>query len=73
MACLEAEGIDRMQSKGMLYGAARTEAKNVIGKNVFIVGGAIPQVKPRCFSPGTPRRSRFLCAAVQQVTRFLQS
>lgn len=36
---LEAEGVDRLQSKGMLYGAARTEAKNVMGKNVFIVGG----------------------------------
>jgi thioredoxin reductase (NADPH) len=36
---LEAQGLDRMQSKGMLYGAARTEAKMVMGKDNFIVGG----------------------------------
>jgi len=36
---LEAEGLDRMQSKAMLYGAARTEAKTVMGKVIFIVGG----------------------------------
>lgn len=36
---LEAEGIDRLLGKGVLYGAARTEAQTVIGKEVFIVGG----------------------------------
>jgi thioredoxin reductase (NADPH) len=36
---LEAKGIDRLQGKGVLYGAARTEAATVIGKNIFIVGG----------------------------------
>jgi thioredoxin reductase (NADPH) len=36
---LEAEGIDRLQGKGVLYGASRTEAQTVIGKQVFIVGG----------------------------------
>jgi thioredoxin reductase (NADPH) len=36
---LEAEGIDRLQGKGVLYGAARTEAATVVGKKVFIVGG----------------------------------
>ncbi len=36
---LEAEGIDSLIGKGVLYGAARTEAKAVLGKNVFIVGG----------------------------------
>jgi thioredoxin reductase (NADPH) len=36
---LDAEGIDRQQGKGVLYGASRTEAQTVIGKQVFIVGG----------------------------------
>ncbi len=36
---LEATGIDRLQGKGVLYGAGRTEAANVIGKHIFIVGG----------------------------------
>jgi thioredoxin reductase (NADPH) len=36
---LEARGIDRLHGKGVLYGAGRTEAATVIGKNVFIVGG----------------------------------
>jgi thioredoxin reductase (NADPH) len=36
---LEAQGIDRLQGKGVLYGASRTEAQTVIGKRVFIVGG----------------------------------
>jgi thioredoxin reductase (NADPH) len=36
---LEADGIDRLQGKGVLYGAARTEAATVVGRNVFIVGG----------------------------------
>jgi thioredoxin reductase (NADPH) len=36
---LEAEGVDRLIGRGVLYGAARTEASTVIGKDVFIVGG----------------------------------
>jgi thioredoxin reductase (NADPH) len=36
---LEAEGVDRLQGRGVLYGASRNEASNVIGKNVYIVGG----------------------------------
>lgn len=36
---LEAEGLDSLMGKGVLYGAARTEAPTVVGKKVFIVGG----------------------------------
>lgn len=36
---LDASGIDRLSGRGVLYGAARTEASTVIGKDVFIVGG----------------------------------
>ena len=36
---LEAEGVDRLQGRGVLYGASRNEAMNVIGKHVFLVGG----------------------------------
>ena len=36
---LEAEGVDRLTGKGILYGAARTEASTIVGKEVFIVGG----------------------------------
>ena len=36
---LEADGIDRLQGRGVLYGASRTEASTVVGKDVFIVGG----------------------------------
>ncbi len=36
---LEADGVDRLQGKGVLYGATRTEASTVVGKDVFIVGG----------------------------------
>jgi len=36
---LQAEGIDRLIGRGVLYGAAKTEASTVIGKDVFIVGG----------------------------------
>jgi thioredoxin reductase (NADPH) len=36
---LDAEGVDRFQGRGVLYGASRNEAGNVIGKKVFIVGG----------------------------------
>jgi len=36
---LNATGLDRLTGKGVLYGAARTEAPTVLGKSVFIVGG----------------------------------
>ncbi len=36
---LQVEGIDRLQGRGVLYGAGRTEANSVIGKKVFLVGG----------------------------------
>jgi thioredoxin reductase (NADPH) len=36
---LDAEGVDRLQGRGVLYGASRNEAMNVIGKHVFLVGG----------------------------------
>ncbi len=36
---LGAEGVDRLQGRGVLYGASRNEASNVIGKRVFLVGG----------------------------------
>jgi thioredoxin reductase (NADPH) len=36
---LEAEGVHRLQGRGVLYGASRNEASNVVGKRVFIVGG----------------------------------
>jgi len=36
---LQAEGITRLQGRGVLYGASRNEASNVIGKRVFLVGG----------------------------------
>jgi len=36
---LEAEGVDRFIGRGVLYGAARTEAQTVAGKRVFIIGG----------------------------------
>jgi thioredoxin reductase (NADPH) len=36
---LEAENIEKFLGRGVLYGAARTEAMTVIGKDVFIVGG----------------------------------
>jgi thioredoxin reductase (NADPH) len=36
---LEADGVERLTGKGVLYGAARTEAPTVVGKDVFIVGG----------------------------------
>ena len=36
---LEAEGIDRLQGRGVLYGASRMESSTVVGKDVFIVGG----------------------------------
>lgn len=35
---LEAESVDRFIGRGVLYGAARTEASTVLGKRVFIVG-----------------------------------
>jgi thioredoxin reductase (NADPH) len=36
---LEADGADRLIGRGVLYGAARTEAPTVAGKRVFIIGG----------------------------------
>jgi thioredoxin reductase (NADPH) len=36
---LEAEGVDRLIGRGVLYGAAKTESVTVIGKDIFIVGG----------------------------------
>jgi len=36
---LNAEGVDRFQGRGVLYGASRNESSNVVGKRVFIVGG----------------------------------
>ncbi len=36
---LGAEGVDRLQGRGVLYGASRNEATNVVGKRVFVVGG----------------------------------
>lgn len=36
---LEAEGTDRLLGRGVLYGAGRTEASTVVGKDIFIVGG----------------------------------
>lgn len=36
---LEVKGGDRLLGRGVFYGAARSEAINVIGKKVFIVGG----------------------------------
>ncbi len=36
---LDAEGVDRFIGRGVLYGASRTEAPTVIGKDIFIVGG----------------------------------
>ena len=36
---LEAEGIERLQGRGVLYGASRMESSTVVGKDVFIVGG----------------------------------
>ena len=36
---LEADGVDRLIGRGVLYGAARTEAPTVAGKHVFIIGG----------------------------------
>jgi thioredoxin reductase (NADPH) len=36
---LDADGVDRFIGRGVLYGAARTEAPTVAGKRVFIIGG----------------------------------
>ena len=36
---LEAEGVNRLQGRGVLYGASRNESSNVVGKRVVIVGG----------------------------------
>jgi len=36
---LKIEGIDRLQGKGVVYGASRMDAPSVVGKEIFIVGG----------------------------------
>ena len=36
---LEAEGVDRLQGRGVLYGASRMESSSIVGKDIFIVGG----------------------------------
>ncbi|WP_277751238.1 FAD-dependent oxidoreductase [Granulicella sibirica] len=36
---LEAEGVESLIGRGVLYGASRTEGRAALGKNVFIVGG----------------------------------
>ncbi len=36
---LDAEGVDRLRGRGVLYGASRMEAGSVVGKDIFIVGG----------------------------------
>ncbi len=36
---LEIAGIDRLQGKGVVYGASRMDAQSVLGKDIFIVGG----------------------------------
>jgi thioredoxin reductase (NADPH) len=36
---LEVAGADRFLGRGVLYGASRDEAHNVVGKKVFLVGG----------------------------------
>ena len=36
---LEADGVERLLGRGVLYGAARTESPTIVGKDVFIVGG----------------------------------
>jgi len=36
---LDAIGLESLTGRGVLYGAARTEAPTVVGKEVFIVGG----------------------------------
>jgi thioredoxin reductase (NADPH) len=36
---LKISGIDRLQGKGVVYGASRMDAPSVVGKDIFIVGG----------------------------------
>lgn len=36
---LEADGVERLRGRGVLYGASRMEAGSVVGKDIFIVGG----------------------------------
>ena len=36
---LDADGVDRFIGRGVLYGAAHTEAPTVAGKRVYIIGG----------------------------------
>ncbi|MCU1313912.1 MAG: cyclic nucleotide-regulated FAD-dependent pyridine nucleotide-disulfide oxidoreductase, partial [Acidobacteriaceae bacterium] len=35
---LKIEGIDRLQGKGVVYGASRMDAPSVVGQDIFIVG-----------------------------------
>jgi thioredoxin reductase (NADPH) len=53
---LEAEGVGRFQGRGVLYGASRNEASNVVGKRVVIVGGGIRRDRRRYSLPTTRRR-----------------
>ena len=52
---LEAEGVDRLQGRGVLYGAARTEASNVVGEDIFIVGGGNSAGQAAMFFAGYAR------------------
>jgi thioredoxin reductase (NADPH) len=36
---LDAEGVDQFRGRGVFYGAARDETRNIMGKKIFIVGG----------------------------------
>ncbi len=36
---LQADGVERLRGRGVLYGASRMEAGSVVGKDIFIVGG----------------------------------
>jgi thioredoxin reductase (NADPH) len=36
---LKIEGMDRLQGKGVVYGASRMDASSLVGKDIFIVGG----------------------------------
>jgi len=59
---LQAEGITRLQGRGVLYGASRNEASNVIGKRVFLVGGGnssfLRELRRTGHDPGARQRPR---------------
>lgn len=57
---LQAEGIDRLLGRGVLYGAARTEASTAVGKDVFIVGGGNSAGQAAMFFSGYARSVRVL-------------